>query len=77
MADTRRILKVFLASPGDLKDERRTANNCVNRVNSQWFNYLGYHIELVGWEDTISGFGRPQAVINRDLAHIIHDRDQL
>ncbi len=28
---------------------------------------LGLHIDLVGWEETITGFGRPQALINRDL----------
>ena len=27
----------------------------------------GYHIELVGWEETVSSFGRPQALINQDL----------
>ncbi len=28
---------------------------------------LGYQVELVGWEDTLPGVGRPQAIINRDL----------
>ena len=57
MADTRKILKVFLASPSDLPDERRVAKLVVDEVNGLFANEFGYHVELVGWEDTISGFG--------------------
>ncbi len=67
MPDTRKIVKVFLASPGDLKDERLAAKAVVDEFNKQWGANLGCHIELVGWEDTVSQFGRPQEVINRDL----------
>lgn len=67
MADTRKILKVFLASPGDLPDERRAAKSVVDEVNGLFANEFGYQIELVGWEDTISSFGRPQAIINAEL----------
>lgn len=67
MADTRKIVKVFLASPGDLQNERLAAKSVVEEFNKQWADTLGYHIELVGWEDTVSGTGRPQALINRDL----------
>jgi hypothetical protein len=69
MADTRKILKVFLASPGDLKEERRAAKAAVDEVNSLVANPFGYHVELVGWEDTVSRFGRPQALINAELDH--------
>ncbi len=67
MADTRRFVKVFLASPGDLQEERRAAKSVVDEFNNIWADYLGYHVELVGWEDTVSVYGRPQATINRDL----------
>jgi hypothetical protein len=67
VADTRKILKVFLASPSDLPDERRAAKSVVDEVNSLFANEFGYHVELIGWEDTISGFGRPQAIINAEL----------
>ena len=33
-----------------------------------FFAEIGYQVELVGWELTVSEFGRPQAIINRDLA---------
>ena len=67
MPDTRKIVKVFLASPGDLQEERHAAKSVVDEFNNNWANHLGYQVELVGWEDTISAYGRPQATINRDL----------
>ena len=67
MAITRKIVKVFLASPGDLVDERKTARTIVDEFNSQLAEALGYQVELVGWEDTLPGLGRPQEIINRDL----------
>jgi hypothetical protein len=67
MAGTRRFIKVFLASPGDLAEERKVAKVIVDEFNSQLADALGYQVELVGWEDTLPGIGRPQAIINRDL----------
>jgi hypothetical protein len=67
MAASRKLVKVFLASPGDLTDERRAAKHVVDTFNKQWADHLGIHVELVGWEDTVSRFGRPQESINRDL----------
>jgi hypothetical protein len=67
MAGIRRFVKVFLASPGDLAEERKIAKTIVEEFNSQLAEALGYQVELVGWEDTLPGVGRPQAIINRDL----------
>lgn len=67
MAGTRQFVKVFLGSPGDLAEERKVAKAVVEDFNSQLADALGYQIELVGWEDTLPGVGRPQAIINRDL----------
>lgn len=67
MAGTRRFIKVFLASPGDLAEERKVAKVIIDDFNSQLADALGYQVELVGWEDTLPGVGRPQAIINRDL----------
>jgi hypothetical protein len=67
MTETRKVIKVFLASPGDLADERRAAKSVVDEFNRLWADSLGYHVELVGWEETVSRFGRPQEIINRDL----------
>ncbi len=66
-ADSRKIVKVFLASPGDLSDERRTVKAVAEEFNRLWADVLGYQVDLIGWEDTVSVFGRPQAIINREL----------
>ena len=67
MADNRKVVKVFLASPGDLRDERRAAKAVVDELNAEYAEAFGYQVELVGWEDTVSVYGRPQAIINREL----------
>jgi hypothetical protein len=43
------------------------AKSVVDEFNKSWAEHLGYHVELVGWEDTASGFGHPQDIINQDL----------
>lgn len=63
----RKIVRVFLASPGDLEDERSLAKATVDEFNETVGKSLGYHVDLVGWEDTIGGYGRPQSLINKDL----------
>lgn len=54
MADTRKIVKLFLASPGDLSDERKAAKSVVDEVNDLLAEEFGYQVELIGWEDTVS-----------------------
>jgi hypothetical protein len=68
MAETRKNIKVFLGSPGDLSEERKVAKAVAEECNGLLADRLGYQIELVGWEDTVSVYGRPQATINRELA---------
>lgn len=67
MAEVRKIVRVFLASPGDLTDERIAVSDVVAEINDNWADFLGYQIELMGWEDTVSRHRRPQEVINQDL----------
>jgi hypothetical protein len=67
MADTKKHIRVFLASPGDLQDERIAAKAMVDHINKMLSDFEGYHIDLVGWEDTLPQYGRAQAVINQDL----------
>src|ERR1035438_5031378 len=64
MQTTRRVLNVFLASPTDVAKERAVAEEVVATVNKLIGRHLGWHIELQRWEDTVPGFGRPQALIN-------------
>jgi hypothetical protein len=67
MPNTRKIIHAFLASPGDLQEERQAVRDVVDEFNESWANELGYQVELIGWEETIAGFGRPQHLINQDL----------
>jgi hypothetical protein len=67
MAGTRRFVKVFLGSPGDLTEERRAAKVIVDDFNIELAETFGVQVELVGWEDTLPELGRPQEIINRDL----------
>lgn len=64
MQTTLRVLKVFLASPSDVKPERETAEEIVNELNKSLSRALGWNIQLYMWEDAIPGYGRPQEVIN-------------
>lgn len=67
MPSTRKIIRAFLASPGDLQEERKAIRGVVDEFNVSWANELGYQVELIGWEETVAGFGRPQHLINQDL----------
>jgi|GEM_PF-5849246 len=62
-----RVFRVFLASPSDLADERRVARDVVEALNTVCSKEIDLRIELLGWEDTLPGAGRPQALINADL----------
>lgn len=63
----RDLLTVFLASPGDLNIERKITYEAVDRLNALLGRRVGWHIELLGWEDTLPGYSRPQEDINKDV----------
>lgn len=62
-----RVLKIFVGSPGDLQEERTAIHTAVQRINKNVGRFLGWHIDLYGWEDTRPGFSRPQELINKDV----------
>ncbi|MEQ1922708.1 MAG: HEAT repeat domain-containing protein [Pyrinomonadaceae bacterium] len=66
MPTKRNILTVFLASPNDLGPERFAVRDVVQELNES-LRDIGWQIELLGWEDTAPGAGRPQELINRDV----------
>lgn len=66
MTEAVKIVRVFLASPGDLVDERQVAREVVEEINDA-VRSLRVQLELLGWEDTRPGAGRPQSIINRDV----------
>jgi hypothetical protein len=64
MQTTLRVLKVFLASPDDVKPERTAAEALVNSINKHINSSIGWHIALYKWEDAVPGYGRAQELIN-------------
>ncbi len=58
------IIPAFLASPGDVAEERADARAVVEAVNSAVGAPFGLRIELYGWERESPDYGRPQGLIN-------------
>ena len=50
-----------------MEKERKAAKIIVDEENANHANEFGYHIDLVGWEDTVSQRQRAQDAINIDL----------
>ncbi len=67
MTNIRRIVKIFIGSPGDLPEERKIVRTVIDEINEYHADSSGCQVELIGWEDTPSVYGRPQAIINREL----------
>ena len=67
MPGTLTTYKVFIASAGGLDEFRSAFREIVEHYNSTEAYHRGYMFMPVGWEDTTTGFGRPQALINEDL----------
>lgn len=70
MARNEIVLSIFLASPGDLSDERERTKEVVQRWNRAWSRHLGVRLELLRWEDdAYPDVGEDgQDVINRQVA---------
>lgn len=62
-----KLIRAFIASPGGLEAERRTAYAAAEEINRSVARPLRGRLELIGWEETLSGVGRPQATINADM----------
>jgi tetratricopeptide (TPR) repeat protein len=71
---------VFIATPSGLKEEREAFKEVLESYNLADANQRGYSFTPVGWEITLGGTGRPQALINQDIRQcdyfvlILHDR---
>lgn len=62
-----KLIRAFIASPGGLDAERKAAFAAAEEINRTVARQLNGRLELIGWEETISGIGRPQALINADM----------
>ena len=63
------VLTVFVASPGDVNDERAKLEEVIGELNGIWSRELGIRLELIRWEThTYPGIGTDaQAVINDQI----------
>ncbi len=70
MAKTQTVLQVFVASPGDVAEERQLLSDVVSELNKVWGSRNGVMLELVKWEtDSHPGFGADaQDVINSQIS---------
>jgi tetratricopeptide (TPR) repeat protein len=60
-------LRVFIASPGGLADERKAFREEIQDYNEAESLPRDVLFHPVGWEDTLGAVGRPQAIINEDV----------
>ncbi len=69
MPRTEDVLTIFLASPGDVEDERSRFAEAIVDWNRAWSRNLGLRLELVRWEDdAFPAVGEDaQEVINQQL----------
>jgi hypothetical protein len=65
-----RELRVFMASPGDLTDERDALRNLERRLNAM-FRERGVRVSIEGWEEVQPDAVAPQELINP----LVHDCD--
>jgi hypothetical protein len=72
--------RVFIGSPGGLREERERFRDVLEKFTRLHSEPGSVTFFPVGWEDTIGGVGRPQALINEDLRQcdyavfVLHDR---
>lgn len=65
---SKRIIQVFIASPGDLVEERNAFRKTIDGLNIGFGDGAGVEYVALGWEDTLASTGRRnQSVINEDI----------
>ena len=66
MAQSDRTIDVFLASPGDVEEERAAARRVVQDLAAT-YRQAGWSIRIWGWEQARPGLGRAQDLINPEV----------
>jgi hypothetical protein len=67
MASKISCLRVFIASPGGLAEERKAFREEIQDYSEAESIPRGVLFQPVGWEDTLGAVGRPQTIINEDV----------
>ena len=60
-------LRVFIASPSGLAEERKAFRDEIQEFNEADAIPRGVLFQPVAWEGTLGGIGRPQTIINEDV----------
>lgn len=69
LSETLPTIRIHVSSPGDVQEERNFLKNLVQELQVEIAGSLGVRLEFVSWEaSAVLGFGRPQEVINRQIA---------
>jgi len=67
-ATEKRKIRVFIASPNDLAEERRVFRSAINVLNIGFGDGANVEFVALGWEDTLASTGRrSQGIINQDI----------
>lgn len=65
---SRKLLRIFVASPSDVRDERAEMPDIVKSLNRTLGKLRNVVVELWRWEDdAVPGVGEPQALIDPEL----------
>src|SRR5919112_65961 len=66
--------RVFLASPGDVNEERKLVRQFFERYNRTVAQLWGVHFDVVDWENYATiGLGRPQELITQQTLERFRD----
>lgn len=57
------LIRLFIASPGDVAEERKRLAKIVDGLNGQLAEHMGVRFELKEWRHVTPGMGRPEDVI--------------
>jgi tetratricopeptide (TPR) repeat protein len=64
----KRKIRVFIASPNDLAEERRVFRSAIDQLNDGFGDGANVEYVALGWEDTLASTGRrSQGIINKDI----------
>lgn len=67
MSENHTIIRIFVASPSGLDEERRAILETIENINRRNSSHWLLQFKAIGWEDTVGGNRRAQDIINRDL----------
>ena len=70
MSDSHKLIRIFVAAPSDVGDERGCLRRVVDELNQPGAlaEQHGCTLQVLDWQDVVSGMGRPEEVILEQLS---------